>query len=91
MTHVDGNALAGTFADILGIEVTDAIGQCAGCRHRAALARAQAYATAMGAVVRCEACRGVLAVVVRTPRDVILNLSGLAFVSIARSALPEDS
>lgn len=84
MTHVDGNALAGIFADVLGIESTDAISQCRGCRHRAALARAHAYVTAMGAVARCEACNGVLAVIVRTPTDVHVNLSGLAHVSIAR-------
>ena len=91
MTHVDGNALAGTLVDVLGIDSTDATGECSGCRHRSELARAHAYVTAMGVVARCEACHEVLAVVVRTPRDVIINLSGLAFVSIARSALPRDS
>ena len=34
MTHLDGNALAGTFADVLGIEITTAIGQCGSCHHR---------------------------------------------------------
>ncbi len=91
MTHVDGNALAGTLVDVLGFDSTDAIGECAGCRHRSELARAYAFVTAMGVVARCEACRGVLAVVVRTSRDVIINLSGLAHVSIARSTLPKDS
>ncbi len=84
MTHLDGNALAGTFADAFGIEFTDAIGQCAGCRHRAVLARAHAYVTEMGAVARCETCGRVLAVVVRTPTDVLVNLSGLAYVSLTR-------
>jgi len=84
MTHLDGNALAGTFADAFGIEFTDAIGQCGGCRHRAALARAHAYVTDMGAVARCEACNGVLAIIVRTPTDVHVSLSGLVHVSITR-------
>lgn len=91
MTHVDGNALAGTLVDVLGFDSTDAIGECAGCRHRSELARAHAFVTAMGVVARCEACRGELTVVVRTSRDVIINLSGLAHVSIARSTLPKDS
>ncbi|MFJ6677878.1 DUF6510 family protein [Microbacterium sp. NPDC091382] len=84
MTHVDGNALAGTLVDVLGFDSTDAIGECAGCRHRSELARAHAFVTAMGAIVRCEACQGVLAVVVRTPTDVHVSLSGLARVSIGR-------
>ncbi|WP_376716524.1 DUF6510 family protein [Microbacterium aquilitoris] len=84
MTHVDGNALAGMLADLFGFDSTGAIGECAGCRHRSELARAHAYVTAMGAVARCEACHGVLAVVVRTPTDMHVSLSGLARVSIAR-------
>lgn len=84
MTHLDGNALAGTFADILGIDLTDASGRCAGCRHCAALAKAHAYMTGMGAVARCEQCNGILAIVVRTPTDVLINFSGLAYMSIAR-------
>ncbi|MEW1834822.1 DUF6510 family protein [Microbacterium sp. NPDC079995] len=84
MTHLDGNALAGTFADALGSEFIDALGQCAGCRHRAVLARAHAYVTEMGAVARCEECNGVLAVIMQTETEVLVNLSGLANMSIAR-------
>lgn len=81
MTHLDGNALAGIFADAFGSDVTDAVGQCAGCRHRAELARAHAYLADMGAVVRCEACDGVLAVIVRSSREVRVSLSGVTLVS----------
>ena len=84
MTHLDGNALAGTFADILGIEITTAIGQCGSCHHRSELARAHAFLTAAGAVLRCERCQEVLAVIVRKPHEALLNLSGLAHVTIAR-------
>ena len=31
MTHLDGNALAGLFADTVGIEITAAIGRCGSC------------------------------------------------------------
>ena len=50
MTHLDGNALAGTFADVLGIEITTAIGQCGSCHHRCELGQSHAFLTAAGAV-----------------------------------------
>jgi hypothetical protein len=54
MTHLDGNALAGLFADTLGIEITAAIGRCASCHQIFELARAHAFITAIGAVLRCD-------------------------------------
>ena len=31
MTHLDGNMLAGTFADLFSFDVTTATARCAGC------------------------------------------------------------
>ena len=45
MTHLDGNALAGLFADTLGIELTAAIGRCGSCHRISELARAQCLLT----------------------------------------------
>jgi len=84
MTHLDGNALAGLFADTLGIDITAAIGRCGSCHRVIELARAHAFVTAIGAVLRCEHCQGVLAVIVHKPREVLANLSGLAHIVIAR-------
>ena len=84
MTHLDGNALAGTFADILGIEITTAVGLCGSCHHRFELARAHAFITAIGAVLRCESCHGALAVIGQKPREVLVNFSGMASVTSAR-------
>jgi hypothetical protein len=84
MTHLDGNALAGLFADTLGIEITAAIGRCGSCHRVFELARAHAFVTAIGAVLRCEHCQGVLAVIVQKPQEVLVNLSGLAHITIAR-------
>ena len=78
MTHLAGNALAGLFADTLGIELTAAIGRCGICHRIFELARAHAFVTAIGAVLRCEHCQGMLAVIVQKPHDVLANLSGLA-------------
>jgi len=84
MTHLDGNALAGLFADTLGIEITAAIGRCASCHLVFELARAHAFVAAIGAVLRCAHCQGVLAVIVQKPQEVLVNLSGLAHIAIAR-------
>lgn len=85
MTHLDGNALAGLFADTLGIEITAAVGRCGGCHRSSELARAHAFVTAIGAVLRCEHCQGTLAVIVQKPNEVLVNLSGLALVALART------
>jgi len=65
MTHLDGNMLAGTLADVLGIDPTDRAARCAHCGATALFAAAIVYATAMGTVARCATCAGVLAVMVR--------------------------
>ena len=84
MTHLDGNALAGLFADTLGIEITAAIGRCGTCHQIFKLARAHAFVTAIGSVLRCAHCQGLLAVIVQKPHEVLVNLSGLAHIAIAR-------
>lgn len=84
MTHLDGNALAGLFADTFGIEITAAIGRCGSCHLLLELARAHAFVTAIGAVLRCAYCQGMLAVIVQKPQEVLVNLSGLTQIAIAR-------
>ena len=75
-THVDGNAAAGAFADVLGIDVTTATLTCAECGCVAAFAESHVYHRAPGIVVRCPCCDHVLARLVQTPTDVRLDLHG---------------
>ncbi|WP_203137242.1 DUF6510 family protein [Microbacterium sp. JZ31] len=82
MTHLDGNALAGRFDDLLGIDLTAAVGRCGGCGQARELARARAFVTAMGTVLRCAECESVLAVLVDARDEVVVNLSGLAFFTV---------
>ena len=42
-THVDGNAAAGAFADVLGFDVTTATLTCAGCGCAVAFAESHVY------------------------------------------------
>jgi len=75
-THVDGNAAAGAFAEVLRFDVTTAELTCGGCGRVAAFAESHVYHRAPGIVVRCPGCDHVLARLVQTPTDVWLDLLG---------------
>jgi hypothetical protein len=75
-THVDGNAAAGAFADVLGFDVTTATLTCRGCGRAAAFAESHVYHRAPGIVVRCPNCDHVLACLAQTPTAVWLDMGG---------------
>jgi len=75
-THVDGNAVAGAFTDVLGFDVTTATLTCAGCHRPAVFAEAHVYRGGPGIVVRCPDCQEVLLRLVWRPNDVCLDLRG---------------
>jgi hypothetical protein len=85
MSHLDANALAGIFSETLGVDITAATGRCGSCGRTFTVARAQAFVTAMGAVMRCGVCDSVLAVIVTTDNDNVVSLSGLAHLAVPRS------
>ena len=75
-THVDGNAAAGAFADVLGLDVTTATLTCAGCGRAVVFAESHVYYRGPGIVVRCPGCDHILARLSQTPTDVWLDLRG---------------
>jgi hypothetical protein len=75
-THVDGNAAAGAFAEVLGFDVTTATLTCGKCCRTGAFAEGHVYQRGPGIVVRCPGCEQVLARLVRTPTDVWLDFGG---------------
>ncbi|HUK78985.1 MAG TPA: DUF6510 family protein [Thermoleophilia bacterium] len=77
--RLDGNALAGTLQELLGVEMTASSGACARCGRVAELGAQHLYRYpgAPGAVLRCAACGNVLIVVVQRPGGARLTLSGL--------------
>lgn len=62
---LDGNALAGDFAELFQYDLTVAQGTCATCGMTGPLAETRVYAHAAGAVVRCPGCGEVLLTLVR--------------------------
>ena len=75
---LDGNAAAGPFGEIFGIDVTNVVVTCAGCRASAPFAEQSAYLDAPGAVLRCPGCDHLLARVVQTRSELWLEMSGSA-------------
>ncbi len=58
--RLDGNAAAGALGEAFAVEMTTAMGTCAGCGARAALGEALVYMAGPGTVMRCASCDAVL-------------------------------
>lgn len=82
--YVDGNAVGGLLAEVFAVDVTAAVGRCAGCGRTAVLAETRVYVDAPGTVVRCAGCEAVLLRVVQAPDRTWLDLRGLAVLQVAR-------
>jgi hypothetical protein len=75
---LDGNAAAGPFGELFGVDVSTAIVTCGGCRASAAFAEQRAFLDGPGTVLRCPGCDHLLARVVETRTEIWLELSGSA-------------
>jgi hypothetical protein len=80
---VDGNALAGRLADVLGVEPTTALLRCRGCGSLGELAVTRVFQTPMGAVARCRSCDTALVTVVEVGARRWVALPGARAVSVA--------
>jgi hypothetical protein len=76
LPYEDGNALAGPLAEIFALDVTSAVGRCAGCGRPGPVAQLRVYRHAPGWVARCPACDGVVLRLVRGPDAAWLDLTG---------------
>lgn len=81
---LDGNALAGLFQDIFGVEMTVAPLECALCGRNGELGSLLAFTANPGYVLRCPGCGNILLRVAVTPTRVYLDARGAAFFSIPR-------
>jgi Family of unknown function (DUF6510) len=78
----DGNALAGPLQDVVGVDITAAVGRCTGCGRTAAMAEVRVFDHAPGLVARCPACDQVLLRLVRGPGRAWLDLRGLTYLQL---------
>ena len=80
---LDGNAIGGLLGEVFAVDVTAAGSRCSGCGARAEVGALRVYVHAMGAVVRCPGCDGVLMRAVRGSGDrVWLDLSGVSYLEL---------
>jgi hypothetical protein len=73
---IDGNVLGGALDDVFTVDLSTAVGRCAGCGRVGVLAETRVFESA-GLVARCPGCESVLVRVVRAPERVFLDLHGL--------------
>jgi hypothetical protein len=74
---LDGNAIAGTLAEVFGGDMTIAVGTCGYCGARGPVAEVVAYTRAPGVVVRCRACDGLLMVITQVRGVFCVDALGL--------------
>jgi hypothetical protein len=81
---LDANAVAGLLEQVFGADMTAADSQCAGCGRQGEVGTLLAYTNAPGIVLRCPACSAVMLRVVETPRGMLIEAKGLAYVRLRR-------
>ena len=80
--YIDGNGLAGPFAEIFAVELTGAATTCVGCGRRSTVAELHVYMSGPGAVARCPGCEATVLRYARTPNHAVLDLRGTMSLSI---------
>jgi hypothetical protein len=83
--YLDGNAAAGELSKIFAVDVTAAEGQCAHCGTTKRFAEAHLYMQCPGVVARCAFCEQVLLRLVTVRHRVLLDLSGMNYLSFDTS------
>ena len=89
--YLDGNAAAGELSKIFVMDVTAAEGKCAHCGTTRRFAEAHVYMQCPGVVARCAGCEHVLLRLVNVRQRVVLDVSGMTYLSLDTSQLRESS
>jgi hypothetical protein len=85
--YLDGNAAAGELSKIFVMDVTAAEGKCAYCGTTKRFAEARVYMQCPGVVARCAACEHILLRLVNVRQRVLLDVSGMTYLSLDTSEL----
>lgn len=79
---LDGNAAAGILRQVFAVEMTDALGTCAGCGKVEPVGAVVAYNRAPGLVLRCPHCDRVLVKLSTDGERVWLDLRGVRSLEV---------
>jgi hypothetical protein len=80
--HLDGNAAAGELSNLFAFDITTAEGQCSHCGTTRPFPLSHIYMDGPGLVARCADCENVLLRLVKAKRRVLLDLRGMAYLSV---------
>jgi hypothetical protein len=78
----DGNALAGPLDNVLGPDITAAVGRCTNCGWAGPMAGVRVFDHAPGVVARCPNCDQVLLRLVHGPGRTWLDMRGLDYLQL---------
>jgi len=79
---LDGNAVAGLLQEVFAVEMTTAIGTCAGCGAAEPMGALHVFRGA-GVVLRCPHCHAALAKIVRSETRVWVGMPGMNVLEAA--------
>lgn len=79
---LDGNAAAGELRELFAVDLTAAVGRCAGCGTSGPVGQAHLYSQAPGLVLRCPSCESVLLRLVVAEGRTWLDMRGLVSLQI---------
>lgn len=82
---LDGNAAAGVLQEVFGAEMTANPARCAHCGQLSMLGALLAFGGAMGAVLRCPYCGGVVMRLLDRPEALWLDLQGATHLRLMRN------
>jgi Zn finger protein HypA/HybF involved in hydrogenase expression len=78
---LDGNAVAGLLQEVFAVEMTTAVGTCAGCGTPGPVGAAHVYRSA-GTVLRCPHCGNTLAKIGKNESRVWIDLTGIRTLEV---------
>jgi hypothetical protein len=78
---LDGNAVAGTLQEVFAIEITTALGTCAGCGATDPVGAAHVFRGA-GIVLRCPHCDHALVTLVKSDTRMWIGFPGVRTLQI---------
>ena len=81
--RLDGNAAAGTLAELFARDITSALATCAECGRETPVGSLLGYGQAMGVVLRCNGCEAAMLRLVQTPGALRLDPSGVSMLVVS--------
>jgi hypothetical protein len=86
--ETDGSGLGGLLQAVFALDVSAAVGRCAGCGRTGPMAEVRVFNHAPGVIARCPVCDQVLLRLVRGPGRAWLDLRGLTYLQLP---VPEET